>query len=88
MAARTDRPIGHHDTLPQFRTDETAIPKRDLNARGVWFVGWSKTVGSGVLWWSDCGFESGYVAAVGDWETGEADKWGHSDAGVDGRDAS
>jgi hypothetical protein len=25
-------------------------PVRDLNARGVWFVGWSKTVGGGVLW--------------------------------------
>jgi hypothetical protein len=36
MAAWTDGRIEHDDTLPQFRTDETALPIRDLNARGVW----------------------------------------------------
>jgi len=44
-ATRADRRIGHDDTLPQFRTDETALSIRDLNARGVWFVGWSKRLG-------------------------------------------
>jgi hypothetical protein len=43
-AARADGLIGHGDTLRQFRTDETQLPICDLNARGVWFVGWSETV--------------------------------------------
>ena len=50
-------------------------------------MGWSKTVGGGELWWAAVGRESGCVGAVGDWETGDVDKWGQDDVVGDGRDA-
>jgi hypothetical protein len=57
-----------------------------LRASGVWFVGWSETVGGGDLWWEAVGRESGCIAAVGSWETWDVDKWRQDDVG-DGRDA-
>jgi hypothetical protein len=74
MAAWTDGRVEHDDTLPQFRTDEMALPIRDLNARGVWFVGRSKTVGGCGFSWEALGCESGCVGAVGDWDTWGVDK--------------
>ncbi|WP_142279501.1 hypothetical protein [Mycobacterium arosiense] len=50
MATRADRPIGHDEKLPKFRTDEKPSAIHALNARGVWFLGWPKRVGGGVLW--------------------------------------
>jgi hypothetical protein len=87
VAARSDGLVEHIDTLRQFRTDERSLAIRDLNARGVWFVGWSKTVGAGGLWWEALGRESGCVGAVGDWETWDVDNWGQGDVVGDGRDA-
>src|SRR5271154_1441721 len=84
MAARTDRPIGHDDTLPQFRTDETSLSISDLNARGVWFVGWSETVGGAALWRDTVMVRSGCVGGLWNWETWDVDKWGRGDVVGDG----
>jgi hypothetical protein len=73
-AARADGLIDHGDTLLQFHTDEKLLSRSDLNARGVWFVGWSKAVGGGALWWAGCGCGAGCVGRVKDWETGDVDK--------------
>jgi hypothetical protein len=65
MAARADGLIGHDDTLPQFRTDETSLPIRDLNARGVWCVGWLRNAGAGERWeWGVLGC----VGGQGNWQ--------------------
>ncbi len=56
-----------------------------LRARGVWFVGWSKTVGGAALWLAGCGCGAGYVGGVRDWETWEGDKCGHGDVVGGGR---
>jgi hypothetical protein len=85
MAARTDRPLRHDDTLPQFRTDEKSLPIRDLNAKDVWFLGWSKTVGGGCAGVSESQECIGLCWGSGGLENRRVDKWGHGDVVGDGR---
>lgn len=66
-------------------TDPCRLSSFRLNARGVWCVGWSRTVGGGVLWWAVAVGRSGCIGGQRNWEPGTGDKCGRGDVGGGGR---